>query len=178
MERKLHHNSEDRLGDYTGGFPFVGNVQDTKVSFRKSTGNVQVNNATAVQQKGNSQQISLSVVPDMMQYTEKLIKVKAGEKVVIFFDNPDGMQHNLLIIKPGTLQKVGKAADDMLRDPKAADKQYVPASSDVLHYTRLLNTGESVTLEFTAPDKPGDYPYVCTFPGHWRGMNGILRVEK
>lgn len=172
------HNSEDRLGDYTGGFPFVGNVQDTKVSFRKSTGNVQVNNATALQQKGNSQQISLSVVPDMMQYTEKLIKVKAGEKVVIFFDNPDGMQHNLLIIKPGTLQKIGKAADDMLRDPKAADKQYVPASSDVLHYTRLLNTGESVTLEFTAPDKPGDYPYVCTFPGHWRGMNGILRVEK
>lgn len=172
------HNSEDRLGDYTGGFPFAGNVQDTKVSLRKSSGNTEISTETAVKQTGNTHQISLSVIPDMMQYTEKLIKVKAGEKVVIFFDNPDGMQHNLLIIKPGTLQKVGKAADDMLRDPKATDKQYVPASSDVLHYTRLLNTGESVSLEFTAPDKPGDYPYVCTFPGHWRGMNGILRVEK
>jgi azurin len=22
----------------------------------------------------------------------------------------------------------------------------------------------------------GEYPYVCTFPGHWRIMNGVLQV--
>jgi azurin len=22
----------------------------------------------------------------------------------------------------------------------------------------------------------GDYPFVCTFPGHWRIMNGVLTV--
>ncbi|MCB1209408.1 MAG: hypothetical protein KDK97_08785 [Verrucomicrobiales bacterium] len=23
----------------------------------------------------------------------------------------------------------------------------------------------------------GDYPYLCTFPGHWMVMNGVLKVE-
>ena len=34
------------------------------------------------------------------------------------------------------------------------------------------------TIEFTAPAEPGDYPYICTFPGHWRLMNGVLHVTK
>jgi len=41
-----------------------------------------------------------------------------------------------------------------------------------------VNPGESFTLEFSAPEEPGDYPYVCTFPGHWRGMNGTMRVVR
>jgi uncharacterized protein len=64
----------------------------------------------------------------------------------------------------------------MARDPKGGEKHYVPQMPEVLHATKLLNTGESFTLEFTAPSAPGDYPYVCTFPGHWRGMNGIMKV--
>ena len=31
-------------------------------------------------------------------------------------------------------------------------------------------------LSFTAPTKPGVYPYLCTFPGHWRRMYGALYV--
>lgn len=172
------YDDSDRIASYSGRFPFKGNVQNTKVSLnrpsaREST--VAPGNGTA-SASGNA--IRISVIPDMMQYDKKLITVKAGEKVTLFFDNPDGMPHNLLIIKPGALEKVGNAADNMLRDPKAAEKHYVPNIPDVLHSTRLLNTGESISLEFTAPAAPGDYPYVCTFPGHWRGMNGILRVVK
>jgi putative membrane-bound dehydrogenase-like protein len=122
--------------------------------------------------------IKLKVVKDLMQFDKKLFTVKAGQKLVFEIENPDGMQHNMLIIKPGTLQKVGKAADDMLRDPKAAEKQYVPDVPEVLHATKLLNTGDVVTFEFTVPDITGDYPFLCTFPGHWRGMNGIMRVTK
>jgi uncharacterized protein len=29
----------------------------------------------------------------------------------------------------------------------------------------------------TAPATPGEYPYVCTFPGHFLLMNGVLVVE-
>ena len=122
--------------------------------------------------------IVVSVVKDIMQFDKKLINLKAGEKISLRFENPDGMLHNLLIIKPGTLNKVGAAADAMLRDPKAADKHYVPAVPEVLFATKLLSTGQSVTLEFTVPSTAGDYPFVCTFPGHWRGMNGIMRVTK
>ena len=113
-----------------------------------------------------------------MQYDKKLVTIQAGQKVTLNLENPDGMQHNLVIIKPGTLQQVGAAADALARDPNGAEKHYVPRMPEVLWATRLLGTGESATLEFTAPSQPGDYVFVCTFPGHWRGMNGILRVTK
>jgi azurin len=122
--------------------------------------------------------IDLKVVKDIMQYDKKRITVKAGQNVTIRLENPDGMQHNLLIIKPGTLPVVGAAADAMVRDPKASQMQYVPKVPQVLYSTRLLNPGETVSLKFTAPKIPGDYPFVCTFPGHWRGMNGIMVVTK
>ena len=41
-----------------------------------------------------------------------------------------------------------------------------------------LDPGESVEVTFTAPDTPGDRPYICTFPGHYvGGMKGTLIVE-
>lgn len=172
------YDDADKIGSYSGKFPFKGNVQNTKVSLSgPSAGeSAAAPGIGAVSASGNA--VRISVIPDMMQYDKKLITVKAGEKVTLFFDNPDGMPHNLLIIKPGTLGKVGNAADNMLRDPKAAEKYYIPEIPEVLYSTKLLHTGESTTLEFTAPSTPGDYPYVCTFPGHWRGMNGIIRVRK
>ena len=31
--------------------------------------------------------------------------------------------------------------------------------------------------DFTAPAIPGSYPYLCTFPDHWRIMRGVMIVE-
>lgn len=175
---------ENNLGSYDGKFGLVGNFQNATLSLRRPadtppTDNVRSEESTAVSpSSGKTVVLELKVVPDMMQYDKKLITVKAGQRIVLTIENPDGMQHNLLLIRPGSLQKVGKAADEMLRDPQAAEKSYVPAMPEILYATKLINQGESVTLEFVAPEKPGDYPYVCTFPGHWRGMNGILRVGK
>ncbi|MET4083752.1 putative membrane-bound dehydrogenase-like protein [Pedobacter sp. UYP30] len=134
--------------------------------------------AVTPKKSADAEVIKIKVVKDLMQFDKKLIAVKTGQRLVFEISNPDGMQHNMLIIKPGTLQKVGKAADDMLRDPKAAQKQYVPDMPEILHATKLLNTGDVVTFEFTVPNIAGDYPFLCTFPGHWRGMNGIIRVTK
>jgi azurin len=55
---------------------------------------------------------------------------------------------------------------------------YVPNIPEVLFHTRLVNPQETVKLQFTAPQQPGDYPYVCTFPGHWSLMNGVMKVVK
>jgi putative heme-binding domain-containing protein len=33
-------------------------------------------------------------------------------------------------------------------------------------------------LRFHAPKDPGIYPYVCTFPGHWVVMNGVMVVAE
>lgn len=105
--------------------------------------------------------------------------VTTGAPVRIVFDNsgPVPLQHNVLVVKPGTLEKIGALADQMLTDPKAMEKQYIPESDDILHHTKLVNPGEKAELEFKAPDESGSYPYLCTFPGHWRLMQGVMKVE-
>ncbi|HEX5667198.1 MAG TPA: PVC-type heme-binding CxxCH protein, partial [Chitinophagaceae bacterium] len=122
--------------------------------------------------------IVLKVVKDVMKYDKELITAKAGTTIQIVFENPDFMQHNLLLIKPNTLNKVGAAADKLAQDPNGAKMNYVPNMPEVLKATPLINPGGKYTLTIKLPDVPGDYPYVCTFPGHWRLMNGILRVTK
>ena len=86
------------------------------------------------------------------------------------------MPHNLLITKPGSLEAVGAIADEQVTDPKALARDYVPDSKMVLWATKLVNYQETVRLRFTAPTRPGDYPYLCTFPVHWRMMNGVMKV--
>ncbi|MFN0006686.1 MAG: PVC-type heme-binding CxxCH protein [Planctomycetota bacterium] len=115
-------------------------------------------------------------VPDSLLYDRTQVAVVAGRRVELVFQNVDIMPHNLVVTARGALARVGMAAERMSASPDAWSKAFVPDSDEVLHATRLLLPGESQTLAFTAPAEPGDYPYVCTFPGHWMRMNGILRV--
>jgi hypothetical protein len=46
----------------------------------------------------------------------------------------------------------------------------------VIEASRLINRGESDTIKFSAPAKPGAYNFVCTFPGHWVRMYGVMLV--
>ena len=39
-----------------------------------------------------------------------------------------------------------------------------------------LGPDESETISFTAPEA-GDYEYVCTFPGHFAMMRGVMKVK-
>jgi azurin len=66
----------------------------------------------------------------------------------------------------------------MAKDPKEAQRgQYVPKSKKVLHATRMVAPLSATALRFTAPKTPGDYPYICTFPGHWIIMKGVMVVR-
>ena len=56
-------------------------------------------------------------------------------------------------------------------------KQYVPNSDDLLAYTDVVAPGGQFTIDFRAPTAPGRYPFLCTFPGHWMVMNGVMIVE-
>jgi len=124
------------------------------------------------------QKIIIKSVEFQLIFDQELITVKAGTPVELEFINVDEMPHNLLIIKPGSLERIGEAADKMARDPEAAKIHFVPQTKDVLYSTPLLMIDERYTLRFTAPKEPGDYPYVCTYPGHWRTMKGIMRIVK
>lgn len=122
------------------------------------------------------QVIVLNTLKDVMKYDKELITAKAGTTIQIVLNNPDFMQHNLLLIQPGTTEKVGAEADKLASNPNGQEMNYVPQMPEVLAATPLINTGGSYTLTIKLPNKAGDYPYICTFPGHWRIMNGILRV--
>lgn len=108
--------------------------------------------------------------------------VKAGQKVKLTLVNPDDsinlQPHNLLIIDPGKLEEVGMAANAEMADPAfLSERHAVPSSNYVLHHTKLLLPGESETLEFVAPTVADDYPFLCSYPGHWSIMNGVMTVE-
>jgi uncharacterized protein len=119
---------------------------------------------------------TIKTIQNQMKYDVEEIVVEAGTKVTLVFENNDFMQHNLLILQRGSMEKVGAAADKMAQDANGADLSYVPKMPEVLHATPLLSPNEKATLSFTVPSTPGEYPFICTFPGHWRIMQGVMKV--
>ena len=120
--------------------------------------------------------VTIEAVPREMKYDTTEFTVSAGKPVVIVFKNPDAIDHNLVVVEPGAMEAVGKMGDAMAGDPEAYEKDFVPDTDQVLWATDLIGTGEQDQLSFIAPEEPGAYPYECTFPGHWRTMNGTMRV--
>ena len=121
---------------------------------------------------------ALADPPGTMKFKETELEIKAGSKVSLTFLNPDVLQHNLVLTKKGKKEAVGALADAMLTDPDALKKNYVPDSEDIIASTKLVNPGGTDKIEFVAPSEPGEYPFICTFPGHWRLMQGIIKVTK
>ena len=122
--------------------------------------------------------ILLRTLIDQTSYDKRRIVVETGKRVEIVLENEDFMPHNLVIAIPGARKEIGLAADRMPTpaQPDSQGRYYVPASPKVLFATRLLEPGQIEKLNFEAPAEPGDYPYLCTFNGHWRRMFGHLLV--
>ena len=112
-----------------------------------------------------------------LQFVQKQLTAKAGERLTLRFKNPDVVPHNWLLAKPGSLQRLGELCNLLITDPQGLAKHYVPDSADVLAWTDMVQPQGEFVIHFKAPQEKGDYPYLCTFPGHWMVMNGVLRVE-
>lgn len=120
--------------------------------------------------------LKLGTIPHRMSYDQQKLVVRTGEPVQLMFENQDNMPHNFVVTKPGFLADIGKKAEAEATDPQAIAREYVPRSSRVILSSRLLQPQEEQTLDFRAPKEPGIYPFVCTYPGHWRRMYGALVV--
>lgn len=123
--------------------------------------------------KGPDQIIVLNPIPGL-KYNISNVTVKASSKIKLTFKNTDDMLHNVVITTPGDADEVGKRALNLGLNGERMS--FVPAMSKVLHHTLLLQPGKSETIYFTAPDKAGEYPYICTYPGHYIVMRGIIKV--
>jgi plastocyanin len=121
--------------------------------------------------------IALGALPGENRYDREVIPVRAGQRVTIAFDNTDDMPHNVVVLEPGTLDAFGEALNAFASDPEAEGDGYIPDRDEVLFSMEMVDPRESGTLTFTAPSEPGEYPFVCTFPGHWLTMRGVILVE-
>ncbi len=162
-------DEEDPVGSFDGILAFVANetaAMGTGEPSQDPTSDADVDI-----------ELELGVTPNVLEFNKEELRAEAGQTVRVTFTNTDNMEHNLLFLLPGTLSDVGELADQMMSSPDGRSRGYVPDTPDVIASTPILDPGESYELVFTVPDEPGEYPFVCTIPGHWRIMNGILVVE-
>jgi putative heme-binding domain-containing protein len=120
--------------------------------------------------------IRVGTVIEQMIYDRERIVVQAGKPIEILFENTDTMPHNLVILQPGALEEIGNLAETTATQPGALERNYVPPSGKILLASQLVQPRQAQRLSYTAPGKVGVYPYVCTYPGHWRRMHGALYV--
>ena len=118
--------------------------------------------------------VTIRAVPGL-RFDLPEVTVTAGERVRLVLVNPDDMLHNLLVVRPGAADRVVEAAMNLGLTGQA--QHYVPDSPDVLYHTALLQPDTQEAIYFEAPSTPGEYTYVCTFPGHGFTMRGTLRVS-
>jgi azurin/sugar lactone lactonase YvrE len=118
--------------------------------------------------------VRINTLPEKMKYDIAEFEVKAGHRLKIIFSNPDFMPHNLLIVEPGSSEEIGLAA--LAMGAKGFEMHFRPVSDKVLAGSKMLDHSETETITMTAPTTPGDYEFVCTFPGHYLLMRGVMKV--
>ena len=114
-----------------------------------------------------------------MKFNLSEIQAKPGEKLRVTLSNigqtpKQAMGHNWVLLKPRADAEVNTFA--IACATKA--RYYLPDDkSAVLVSTKILGPRETDTVEFAAPTTPGEYPFLCTFPGHFAMMKGKLVVK-
>lgn len=127
---------------------------------------------------GPAQEVTIKPDPsNPLAYDLKAITVKAGQPVKLTFNNTHPtlpQPHNFVLGKAGVdkAKMLGIATAGMTQP----DKGFIPESTDILAHTNLIQPNQSETIEFVVP-APGDYNYICTFPGHGALMNGTLTAQ-
>ena len=120
--------------------------------------------------------IQLGTVRERMIYDRETIAVQAGRSVEFHLTNTDNMPHNFTVVLPGFMAEVGELAEATGRDADAATRNFIPKCDKILVGSKLVQPEQSDSIYFDVPKEPGIYPYVCTYPGHWRRMYGALYV--
>ncbi|GAA4752065.1 plastocyanin/azurin family copper-binding protein [Flavisolibacter ginsenosidimutans] len=138
--------------------------------------NKKAESTSTTSQQGNTPPANLSnnieiTANDSMKFSTIELNVKANEKVTLTLKNVGtapitAMGHNWILLKDNTdldaFEKEANTAPD-----------HIPANnSNIIAHTKLLGPGQSDTIEFTVP--AGSYTFICSFPGHYKTMTGIL----
>jgi azurin len=117
---------------------------------------------------------------DDMKYSLTSITAEPGEEIRIRLTSKGvipkvAMAHNVVVVALDT------DIDAMLKEGAPfRENDFIPPSmmAKVLAKTAFAGPGERVQVTFKVPSTPGDYPFLCTFAGHYQaGMKGTLSVK-
>lgn len=120
--------------------------------------------------------VVIRTLREQMLYDQRYFVVQVGKPVQIILENGDAMPHNLVVTTPTGMAEVVLASSAIIPTGDPNEKAYVPKSAKVIQSTPLVQADESAALSFNAPAAAGEYPYVCTFPGHAVRMYGVMLV--
>lgn len=122
--------------------------------------------------------LDMGVQPGRLRFAIEEFTVEPGAQVELTLRNNDEMMHNLLICKRGKASLDKVAAASLALGARGMEQDFVPQVPEVLWHTKVLMPGKREVLRFRAPTEAGDYPYICTVPGHTFTMRGVMRVGK
>ena len=113
---------------------------------------------------------------DLMKFDQNELRVFEGQEITLTLNHTGKMSkeimgHNFVLLKKKT-----DLDDFAQRAMLARENEYIPLGAETIAYTKMIGGGESDTITFTAPKK-GSYTYICTFPGHYGLMKGVLIVS-
>jgi azurin len=134
----------------------------------------------AVEPKATPDKFIVIEANDKMKFNMESFTVGSGDTVQLTLKNVGtmpkfSMGHNVVILEKGAS---GKEFAEAAMNSAASD--YVPAAKtdEIVAHTKLLGGGEEDTIIFVAPSSKGEYPFLCSFPGHFQvSMKGIMHVN-
>jgi azurin len=111
---------------------------------------------------------------DLLTFKPAELSCPTGARVRLTFRHTGkyvSFQHNWLLILPGSFDAVTREAE-----AAGEGRGWLPTGDRrILAATALCGKGQIATIEFVAP-APGDYPFICSVPGHAQSMWGVLHV--
>ncbi len=118
--------------------------------------------------------VNIESVGETMAFNVNEITVPAGKKITVNLKNnatSDVMKHNFVLVQNGKADEIGIAAVQA-----GEAKGYLPDNPAILAHSSMSGPGQTVSVTFDAP-LPGEYQFVCTFPGHYMLMRGRFIVK-
>lgn len=118
---------------------------------------------------------------DVMKFSVTSITAAPGEElhIVLTYTGAmpkEAMQHNIVFMQKGwdPDEFVPAAANAKETDCVPPDM-----AAKVIAHSKLVAAGQKTEFTFKAPTEPGEYDYICSWPGHYLiGMKGLLTVKK
>jgi uncharacterized cupredoxin-like copper-binding protein len=155
-----------RIGAAIGAFAAIAALGAADVSAQQA--------AAAATTADPDTTIEIHTFGSSLEFEPSTIAAKQGTVVRLRLINEGTLPHNLAVVKDESdIDVLGPAAF------KAKDTGYIPVDQKdrMYAYTDLAAPGETVEVTFTVPP-PGEYWFVCLYPGHYNMMVGTLKSLK